>query len=66
MRVRALVQLNHNDRTVEVGEIIDLDNEVDAKTLIDVDAVEEVKEAVAPIAGSTKNLLDNKITGDAK
>ena len=64
MKVRALKQVNHKDRTVKVGEVIELDD-VAAKKLIEVKAVEEVKESVAP-AGVNIKTIENKQSGDAK
>lgn len=64
MKVEALVPLNHNDKTVVKGEIIELDDEA-AKKLIDVKAVKEVKDAVAPAGVNTK-VIENKQSGDAK
>lgn len=67
MKVRALVALNHKGRTVAIDEIIELEDEAAAKTLIETKAVEEVKDTVAPAAGvNTKVLVENKTTGDAK
>ncbi len=65
MKVKALVPLNHNDRTVEVDEIIELEDEVAAKTLIDAKVVEEVKETVAPVVGVNTKTLENK-SGETK
>ncbi|MFA9238291.1 MAG: hypothetical protein ACEQSQ_00195 [Candidatus Paceibacteria bacterium] len=66
MKVRALVPLNHNDKTVEVDEIIELEDEVAAKTLIEAKAVEEVKETVAPVVGATTKVLVENKQGEAK
>ena len=65
MKARAIVPLNHNDRTIEIGEEIELEDEVAAKTLIACEAVEEVKETVAPVVAATKVLIENKI-GETK
>ena len=65
MKVRALKPLNHKGRTVAKDEIIELEDEVAAKTLIEVKAVEEVKETVTPAGVNTKVLVENKL-GDAK
>lgn len=48
MNVRVLTPVNHKGRTVEVGEVIDLDD-VAAKKLIKAKAVEEVKEITTTV-----------------
>ena len=66
MKVKALEPLNHKGRTVQKGEEIELEDESAAKTLIACEAVEEVKETVAPVAGAeVKKIIENK-SGDAK
>ncbi len=44
MKVKVLKPVNHKNRTVKVGEVIELDD-VTAKKLIEIKAVEEVKDA---------------------
>jgi hypothetical protein len=56
MNIRALVSLNHKDKTIEIGEIIELEDEVAAKKLIETKAVEEVKDMTSI----------NKTTGETK
>lgn len=46
MKVRALQPLNNKGKTVEKGKVIELDD-VAAKKLIDIKAVEEIKEQKA-------------------
>ena len=46
MRVKTLKPLHHKGKTVEVGKEIELDD-VAAKKLIDIKAVEEIKEQKA-------------------
>lgn len=66
MKVRALKLLNYKGRTVQKDEEIELEDEDAAKKLIEVKAVEEVKEAVVPVAGAeVKKAIENK-SGDAK
>ncbi len=67
MKVRALVALNHKGRTVAIDEIIELEDEAAAKTLIETKAVEEVKDTVAPAAGvNTKVFIGDKQIGEVK
>ena len=54
MKVRVLKPVNHKDRTVEVGEVIELDD-VAAKKLIEVKAVEEEKETIKKVEGGANN-----------
>lgn len=55
MIVKALIPLNHQDRTIKIGEIIELEDEGAAKQLIQVKAVEEVKEST-----TNKNIGESK------
>lgn len=55
MKARALVPLNHKGKTVAIGDVIELEDEGAAKQLIQVKAVEEVKESIT-----------NKIIGESK
>lgn len=57
MKVKVLKPVNHKNRTVKVGEVIELDD-VTAKKLIEIKAVEEVKDATT-VANKT-------ITGESK
>ena len=60
MKVEALQPLNHKGRTVVKGEVIELEDEVAAKTLIEAKAVKEVKETVAPSGVNTKVSVETK------
>lgn len=53
MKVRVLKPVNHKNRTVKVGEVIELDDDVAAKKLIEVKAVEEVKETTSVVSKTT-------------
>lgn len=64
MRVKALVPLNHNGKTVAINKVIELEDET-AKQLIIEKRVEEVKDTVAPDGANTK-VIENKQSGDAK
>lgn len=67
MKVKAIVPLNHKGRTVAIDEIIELEDEVAAKTLIETKAVEEVKDTAALAAGvNTKVLVEIKQGGESK
>lgn len=44
MKVIALVPLNHEDKTIEIGECIELKDEGAVKKLIEANAVKEFKE----------------------
>lgn len=65
MRVKALVPLNHNGKTVPVNKVIELEDET-AKQLIIEKRVEEVKDTVAPDGVNTKKSVENKLAGEAK
>ena len=65
MKVEALKPLNHKGKTVGKAEVIELEDEVAAKRLIELEAVKEVKETVTPAGVNTKVLVENKL-GDTK
>ena len=54
MKVRVLKPVKHKNRTVKAGEVIELDD-VAAKKLIEVKAVEEVKETIKKVEGGANN-----------
>jgi hypothetical protein len=65
MRVKALVPLNHNGKTVPINKVIELEDET-AKQLIIEKRVEEVKDTVALDGVNTKKSVENKLAGEAK
>lgn len=59
MRVRALVPLNHKGKTVVIDQIIELEDEAAVKKLIEVKAVEEVKNPITLVEADAK-IVKNK------